>query len=111
MFAIATLWALREVSGRPLPVIIDTPLSRLDEEHRRTMLAEFIPQVAQQVIVLATESEIDDKEYAFLQPAIAHAYLLQADSVAMKFKEQKICYQTVAVQETGTRKPIAARSS
>ncbi|MCZ7671684.1 MAG: hypothetical protein M5U34_33450 [Chloroflexi bacterium] len=44
---------MREVSGRPLPVIIDT-LSRLDDEHRRTMLAEFMPQVAQQVIVLAT---------------------------------------------------------
>ncbi|MBK8935106.1 MAG: hypothetical protein IPM76_22880 [Chloroflexi bacterium] len=80
IFAVATLWALREVSGRPLPVIIDTPLSRLDDAHRRTMLAEFMPQVAQQVIVLATTTEIDDQTFAFLQPAVSRAYLLQADS-------------------------------
>jgi DNA sulfur modification protein DndD len=71
IFAIATLWALREVSGRPLPVILDTPLSRLDDEHRRAMLAEFMPQVAQQVIVLATTTEIDDATLRFIQPALS----------------------------------------
>lgn len=88
ILAIATLWALREVSGRPLPVIIDTPLSRLDADHRRTMLAEFMPQVAQQVIVLATTTEIDDQTFAFLQPALARAYLLEADSDVTQVTEQ-----------------------
>jgi len=77
MFAIATLWALREVSARPLPVIMDTPLSRLDDDHRRAMLAEFMPQVAQQVIVLATTTEIDEDTFAFLQPAVSRAYLFE----------------------------------
>lgn len=90
IFAVATLWALREVSGRPLPVIIDTPLSRLDDEHRRAMLAEFMPQVAQQVIVLATTTEIDDATFRFIQPAVARAYLLQADSVATRVTEQPV---------------------
>lgn len=88
IFAIATLWALREVSGRPLPVIIDTPLSRLDDEHRRAMLAEFLPQVAQQVIVLATTTEIDDAMVRFIQPALSRSYLLQADSAATQVTEQ-----------------------
>ncbi|MEZ4662771.1 MAG: hypothetical protein R2911_34920 [Caldilineaceae bacterium] len=43
LFAVATLWALREVSGRPVPVIIDTPLSRLDSAHRLSMVQEFFP--------------------------------------------------------------------
>lgn len=90
ILAIATLWALREVSGRPLPVIIDTPLSRLDDEHRRAMLAEFMPQVAQQVIVLATTTEIDDQTLRFLQPALSRAYLLEADSFTTQVTEQPL---------------------
>lgn len=88
IFAIATLWALREVSGRPLPVIIDTPLSRLDDEHRRTMLAEFMPQVAQQVIVLATNIEIDDPTARFLRPALAREYHLQSDGITTRVTKQ-----------------------
>ncbi len=97
MFAIATLWALREVSGRPLPVIIDTPLSRLDDDHRRAMLAEFMPQVAQQVIVLATTTEFDEETFAFLQPAVSRAYLLQANNVTTQVTEQPLPAQFISV--------------
>ncbi len=76
LFAIATLWALHEVSGRPFPVIIDTPLSRLDEEHRHSMLSEFFPQVAHQVVILATDLEIDNKAFEFIAPVVSHAYWL-----------------------------------
>lgn len=97
ILAIATLWALREVSGRPLPVIIDTPLSRLDDEHRRAMLAEFMPQVAQQVIVLATTTEIDDQTLRFLQPALSRAYLLEADSFTTQVTEQPLQTSSVRI--------------
>ncbi len=90
MFAVAALWALREVSARPLPVIMDTPLSRLDDDHRRAMLAKFMPQVAQQVIVLATTTEIDEETFAFLQPAVSRAYLLQADETAVQVTTQPL---------------------
>ncbi len=93
IFAIAVLWALREVSGRPLPVIIDTPLSRLDEDHRRAMLAEFMPQAAQQVIVLATTAEIDEAAFAFLQPVVSRAYLLQAEKTAVQASELPVARQ------------------
>lgn len=97
IFAIATLWALREVSERPLPVIIDTPLSRLDDEHRRTMLAEFMPQVAQQVIVLATNVEIDEATFTFLEPVVSHAYVLYANSTRTQVREQHIEYRPSAI--------------
>jgi DNA sulfur modification protein DndD len=87
IFAIATLWALREVSGRPLPVIIDTPLSRLDDVHRQTILGEFMNQVGQQVIILATTVEIDEKTVAFMRPALSRAYLLEADSTTIQISE------------------------
>jgi DNA sulfur modification protein DndD len=81
LFAIATLWALREVSGRPLPVIVDTPLSRLDSEHRTSMIQEFFPFVSHQTLMLGTDLELDDDLYAYLQPAISHTYELTFDSM------------------------------
>jgi len=98
IFAIATLWALREVSERPLPVVIDTPLSRLDEDHRRSMLAEFMPQVSQQVIVLATTAEIDEETLAFLQPALSRVYLLEADGSVTQAREQTVEQHTSLIE-------------
>lgn len=79
LLAIATLWALRDVSGRPIPIVIDTPLSRLDSEHRVSMVDEFMPHVSHQVIILATDAEIDNELYDRLQPSISHTYEMQYD--------------------------------
>lgn len=79
LFAIATLWALREISGRPMPVLVDTPLSRLDTAHRDTMVQEFFPYTSHQVIILATDTEIDDKLYDRLRPAISLVHNMQYD--------------------------------
>ncbi|HRD50336.1 MAG: AAA family ATPase [Candidatus Competibacter sp.] len=34
LIATALLWALKDVSGRSVPVVIDTPLARIDREHQ-----------------------------------------------------------------------------
>ena len=78
--AIATMWALREVSGRPTPVIIDTPLSRLDSQHRLNIVQDYLPSVSHQVIVLATDAEINEELRHILQPAISHVYQLSYDA-------------------------------
>ena len=38
ILAIALLWGLAQASGRQLPVAIDTPLGRLDSEHRHHLV-------------------------------------------------------------------------
>jgi len=80
LLAIATMWALREVSDRPAPVIIDTPLSRLDSVHRLSMVQNFFPWVSHQVIILATDSEIDQRLRERLRPAISHVYQMSYDA-------------------------------
>jgi len=37
------LWALKEVSGKRLPVIIDAPLARIDSEHQQNLLKHYYP--------------------------------------------------------------------
>ncbi|NCC35354.1 MAG: DNA sulfur modification protein DndD, partial [Chloroflexia bacterium] len=76
IYAVAVLWALRLVSGRTLPIIVDTPLGRLDSEHRQRLVQRYFPQASHQVVLLSTDTEIDTALYADLEPAIARSYQL-----------------------------------
>lgn len=79
LFAIAMLWGLAKTSGRPLPVIIDTPLGRLDSDHRRNLIENYFPMVSHQVILLSTDTEVDQQLYKQLSPNISHCYHLCYD--------------------------------
>lgn len=79
LYATALLWALRSVSGRALPIIIDTPMGRLDSDHRATMLKKFFPNAAHQVILLSTDTEIDPAAFADIQHAVSHTFRLEYD--------------------------------
>ncbi len=80
MFATAVLWALAKTSGRPLPFMIDTPLARLDVEHRGKLVETFFPSASHQVVIFSTDAEIDEKYYAQLKPFISKSYLMKYDS-------------------------------
>ncbi|MBE9093899.1 DNA sulfur modification protein DndD [Tychonema sp. LEGE 07203] len=81
LLAIAFLWGLARVSGRQLPVAIDTPLGRLDSSHRNNLVERYFPSASHQVILLSTDTEIRKTEYDKLRElgAIAHSYLLKYD--------------------------------
>jgi DNA sulfur modification protein DndD len=91
LLAIAFLWGLARVSGRQLPVAIDTPLGRLDSSHRQNLVERYFPSASHQVILLSTDTEIGKVEYQQLQEqeAIARSYLLKYNS-----KQQQTTIQT-----------------
>ena len=76
IFAIAFLWGLATTSGRQLPVIIDTPLARLDSDHRRNLIENYFPHASHQVLVLSTDTEVDQTLFADLSPNVSHCYHL-----------------------------------
>ncbi|PMB11457.1 DNA sulfur modification protein DndD [Fischerella thermalis CCMEE 5273] len=82
LLAIAFLWGLARISGRRLPVAIDTPLGRLDSSHRSNLVERYFPCASHQVILLSTDTEIGKKEVETLRKneAIAREYLLKYDS-------------------------------
>jgi len=82
LYAIAMLTALAKVSGKPLPFIIDTPLARLDADHRTNLVARFFPSASHQVVVFSTDSEIDKGHFAKLKPHVAKAYLLRYEDTS-----------------------------
>lgn len=80
LLATSLLWGLAQASGRALPVIIDTPLGRLDGQHRRHLLQRYFPQASHQVILLSTDQEIDHPAWEQLHRYVGHAYHLDHDT-------------------------------
>ena len=80
MYATAVVWGLALTSGRPLPFMIDTPLARLDEEHRNSIVEEFYPNASHQTIILSTDSEVNFEYYQKLEPYISSSFVIQYDS-------------------------------
>lgn len=80
LLAIAILWGLARASGRPVPVVIDTPLGRLDGEHRKALVERYFPDASHQVILLSTDQEVDADFSRMLDDSVAHRYLIGYDA-------------------------------
>ena len=80
MFATAVVWGLAKTSGRPLPFMIDTPLARLDEEHRESLVEKFYPYASHQLIIFSTNSEINKEFYPKLEPFIERSFVIKYDA-------------------------------
>lgn len=56
------LWWLEQLSEFALPIIIDTPLARLDPIHRKNMIEKYFHKAGAQVIILSQPSEITESD-------------------------------------------------
>ncbi|OQX00555.1 MAG: DNA sulfur modification protein DndD [Desulfobacteraceae bacterium IS3] len=72
IFAISFLWALSKTSNLELPIIIDTPLARLDHNYRESLIRHYFPFASKQVIILSQNEEIvpDSEFHKMLNPSI-----------------------------------------
>jgi DNA sulfur modification protein DndD len=71
--------AIIKESVNNLPIFIDTPLGRLDEEHRDRITTNYYPGLSDQIILFSTNSEITPKRYKEISDKIAKSYLLFFD--------------------------------
>ena len=79
IFAVSLLWGLAQTSKLKLPIIIDTPLSRLDSTHRDNIVNNYFPNAGEQIIILSTDTEIDASYYSNLKPYLSGAGCLNFD--------------------------------
>jgi len=70
LFARSLIAAVAVVTGRKLPLVIDTPLSRLDSEHRAGVMRMLMERRGQ-TILLTQPEEIGPRHLSALAPAIA----------------------------------------
>ena len=76
IYTTALLWGLARSSGKPLPMILDTPLGRLDSNHRQLLIEHYFPYVSHQVVLLSTDTEVADHLLSLLKPHISHTFHL-----------------------------------
>lgn len=79
VFAVSLLWGLAQTSELKLPIVIDTPLSRLDSTHRDNIVNNYFPNAGEQVVILSTDTEIDSSYYRSLKPHLSGAGILEFD--------------------------------
>jgi DNA sulfur modification protein DndD len=93
IYAFSLLWALAKAARLQLPIVIDTPLGRLDSVHRGNLLRYYFPHAGQQVLVLSTDTELDRESLAVIQPHVARALRL-----VFLPREQRSVIETEAVE-------------
>nr|WP_299454247.1 AAA family ATPase [uncultured Microscilla sp.] len=76
--ATSLMQAISKVAKVDAFVCVDTPLARIDKLNRERIIKHYYPQAANQVIILATDSEIAPKsdEYQYLKPHLAKEYTI-----------------------------------
>lgn len=77
LVAMSMLWALKDQAARPMPVIIDTPLGRIDRENRALLMSEYFPAAGNPLILLPTDTEFGEEGYAQLGSRIFRGYRIR----------------------------------
>lgn len=81
IFATALIAGLAEVSGVKAPMVVDTPLGRLDSKHRQNILKFWIGNTGRQVILLSQDEEIDAEFFKRIKKNVSATFLLQHEDV------------------------------
>jgi DNA sulfur modification protein DndD len=80
IFTQALISAVSSVSGRGFPMVVDTPLGRLDIEHRKGVLNHLV-QREHQVILLSTNTEVVGEYLREIAPHVQKKYLVHFERV------------------------------
>jgi DNA sulfur modification protein DndD len=81
IFATALIAGLAEVSGVKAPMVVDTPLGRLDSKHRLNIFKFWTGSPDRQVILLSQDEEIDVDFFKRIQKNVCATYLLLHEDV------------------------------
>lgn len=81
LIALSLIWALTKCANISIPFVIDTPLGRLDSIHRENLAEHYFPHLSEQVIILSTDTEVNDKYLDPLKENVYKKYQLDYDSI------------------------------
>ena len=73
ILALSFIAGLMRSTDKEAPVIMDTPFGRLDHEHK-TNVMKFLHRLANQVVILATDEDINEENIDLIAPYIGKRY-------------------------------------
>ena len=77
--ALSILWAINKTSGKNHPIVTDSPLNRLDSEHRKNFIQYFIKETTNQIIFLSTDEEISSVNEYGISKYISKEFTISHD--------------------------------
>ncbi len=79
VLSLSFITAMSRISEEEAPLVMDTPFGRLSSQPRNN-ITKFLPDLADQLVLLVTDEELRDEARANLEPRIGREYRLQFDS-------------------------------
>lgn len=75
LIALSLIGALKRAAVRGGPVVLDSPLARLDLEHRENVLNSWVPELGSQAVLLVQSGELtEDQARKIMGSRIGQAY-------------------------------------
>lgn len=104
IFACALIAAVVKASGRDFPIVVDTPLARLDKIHRSRLLQWMAEHTSSQVILLSTDAEVVGDNLEAVRGYVAKAFQVNhkdIDGFGLSRVEADSYFEPVARVATG----------
>jgi DNA sulfur modification protein DndD len=86
LVAISLIWALSKLANKAIPLIIDTPLARLDSEHRKNIVTCYYPIAGGQVILLSTDTEVVGDLFDAIKSRVNQTYRIVKENALTSSK-------------------------
>lgn len=81
IFALALIAAIAKVSGARIPIVMDTPLARLDTDHRSRVLRYFGAQGGEQVIFLSQPDEVHGSYLKVIKDRVGKSFHVEFEEL------------------------------
>jgi len=81
IFSFALISAIAQAAEIRFPIIIDTPLARLDRDHRLNVLRHFTERAGEQIVLLSQNKEVVGEELDAIRTRVAQTYLVETEVV------------------------------
>lgn len=83
IFAFALISAIAQAADVRFPIVIDTPLARLDKEHRLNILRHFTDRAGDQIILLSQNEEVVGDKLDSIRTKVAKTYLVETEQLSV----------------------------
>ena len=77
LLILSIIYGFVKLSKMTIPLVFDTLLGRLDDTHRKNVLVDYLPNISDQVIILATDSEINSEDERIIDNYVSKKYELK----------------------------------
>ncbi len=82
----SVVFALHSISESNFPLIVDSPLGRMDTKHVHNLAEKYFPSIHSQIVLLSHDREVVGESLDILSKNINHTYLIRKSEVPKVIK-------------------------